>query len=96
MRGEITFANRVREVYIAAMSRTQVRVILILIAFILIVAAILSGILTYWVGAESLPASTPEGGDAGQTPAAASRFLLGYRVYGRLVFLSTQSPITDG
>ncbi len=78
------------------MSRTQVRVILILIAFILIVAAILSGILTYWVGAESLPDSTPEDRDAGQTPPAAGRFLLGSRHPGRLVSLSLQSPIPVG
>jgi hypothetical protein len=42
--------------------------VLILIAFILVMAAILFGILTYWVGAEELPASTPEGGGAGLVP----------------------------
>ena len=50
------------------MSRTQVRMVLILIAFILVMAAILFGILTYWVGAEELPASTPEDGGAGLVP----------------------------
>ena len=43
------------------MSRTQVRIVLILIAFILVMAAILFGILTYWVGADGSLPSTPEG-----------------------------------
>ena len=50
------------------MSRTQVRVVLILVAFILVMAAILSGILTYWVGAEDLPPPTPEPGGTGRIP----------------------------
>ena len=48
------------------MSRTQVRIILILIALILVLAAILSGILTYWVGAEGVPIATPEPGKTGR------------------------------
>ena len=48
------------------MSRTQLRVVLILVALILVVASVLFGILTYWVGAEGLPPSTPEDGEAGQ------------------------------
>ena len=50
------------------MSRTKVRIILILIAFILIMAAALSGILTYWAGAEAVPTSTPATGEAGRIP----------------------------
>ena len=53
------------------MSRTRVRVVLILIAIILVMAAILFGILTYWVGAEDLPAATPETGEAGRIPKGA-------------------------
>ena len=55
------------------MSRTRVRVVLILIAFILVMAAILSGILTYWVGAEDLPAPTPEPGESDHTPAGSGQ-----------------------
>jgi hypothetical protein len=55
------------------MSRTQLRVVLILVALILVVASVLFGILTYWVGAEGLPASTPEDGEAGQELLAADR-----------------------
>ena len=55
------------------MSRTRVRIVLILIAFILVMAAILSGILTYWVGAQALPAPTSEPGEAGRIPAGSWR-----------------------
>ena len=55
------------------MSRTQVRVVLILIALILVLAAILSGILTYWVGAEALPAPTPGPGEAGRISVGSGR-----------------------
>jgi len=55
------------------MSRTQLRVVLILIVLILVVASILSGILTYWVGAEGSPASTPQDGETGQVLLAADR-----------------------
>ena len=55
------------------MSRTRVRVVLILIAFILVMAASLSGILTYWVDAEDLPAPTPETGESGHMPAGSGQ-----------------------
>jgi hypothetical protein len=48
------------------MSRTRLRVVLILLALILVMATILSGILTYWVGAVESPAPTPEDGEAGR------------------------------
>ena len=74
---------------ITAMSRTQVRVVLILIAFILVMAAVLFGILTYWVGAEDLPASAPEGGKAGS-------ILIGSRQREALVLPSLRSPFAVG
>ena len=60
------------------MSRTQVRVVLILIALILVMAAILSGVLTYWGSAGGLPTSAPEDGEAG-------RMLMGSWQRGALV-----------
>ena len=57
------------------MSRAQVRIVLILIAFILVIAAVLFGILTYWVGAEGLPTFTPEPGATGRFPLGSWRFV---------------------
>ena len=71
------------------MSRTRVRIVLILIAFILIVAAILSGVLTYWVGAGGVPASTPEPGEADRCPVASWQAIA-------LHLPSLRSPFTVG
>ena len=62
------------------MSRTKLRVVLILVVLILVIAAILSGILTYWVGAEGPPALTPQDGEAGQALLAVDRALRGYKL----------------
>ena len=48
------------------MSRTKLRIVLILLALILVMATILSGLLTYWVGAATPPASGSGDGEAGQ------------------------------
>ena len=74
---------------VAAMTRTQVRVVLILIAFILVMAAVLFGILTYWVGAEDLPASAPQGTGAGLIP-------MGYQQPEALALPSLWSPFAVG
>ena len=47
------------------MSRTRPRVVLILLVLILVVASILSSLLTYWVGASDVPTGTPSDGEAG-------------------------------
>ena len=47
------------------MTRTRLRVVFILLVLILVVASILSGLLTYWAGASDVPTSTPSNGEAG-------------------------------
>lgn len=50
----------------ADLPRAKLRVVLILLALILVMATILSGLLTYWVGPETSPASDSSEGEAGQ------------------------------
>jgi hypothetical protein len=82
----------VGEGYIAEMSRTRLRVVLILLALILVMATILSGILTYWVGAVESPAPTPEDGEAGRVLLIADLASKGSR---QIEWPSCQSPKTS-
>jgi len=78
------------------MSRTQLRVVLILVALILVVASVLFGILTYWVGAEGLPASTPEDGEAEQVLLAVDRMPKGAWQPESPRFQPLQTPFVPG
>ena len=60
---------------LAEMSRTRLRIVLILLALILVVTSILSGLLTRWAEAVHPPKSTPDDGEAGQPVFVSVRIL---------------------
>jgi len=64
------------------MSRTKLRIVLILLALILVMATVLSGLLTYWVGAATPPASGSRDGEAGQMLPLVRSTLAGFRQFG--------------
>jgi len=78
------------------MSRTRLRIVLILLALILVVASILSGLLTRWVGALGSPASNPEDGEAGQPLLASRRTLRGTLQPGCPAYQPLPGPFVAG
>jgi flagellar basal body-associated protein FliL len=78
---------------VAELPRTKLRIVLILLALILVMATILSGLLTYWVGSEKSPASDSLEGEAGQKLPFVSSIPNRCWLFGFWVYQSPQEPL---
>jgi flagellar basal body-associated protein FliL len=72
------------------MSRAKLRLVLILLALILVIATVLSGLLTYWVGAATAPGSGD--GEAEQMLPLVSPIPPGFRQFGSVARQPARAP----